>query len=73
MCSPTLVPESVSPPPVAGLMPSLQAQKKPELVSFDPSPEFSLAHLLQVYELAEREDLELNGYVFDDECLLLSE
>ena len=46
-----------------------QAQSKPRLDSFDSAKEFSLEHFLEVRRLialAEREDRELKGYVFDD-------
>ncbi len=53
-----------------------QAQSKPRLSSYDSSQECSLAHLANVcrlVELAQREDGELKGYVFDDSCLLVSD
>ncbi|HXS77244.1 MAG TPA: hypothetical protein VN753_13785 [Terracidiphilus sp.] len=48
---------------------SPQAQSKPRLSSLDSEQEFSLEHFLEVRRLialAEREDRELKGYVFDD-------
>lgn len=48
---------------------SPQTQSKPRLSSFDSEQEFSLEHFLEVRRLvamAEREDRELKGYVFDD-------
>jgi len=52
-----------------------QADAKPSLNSFDSGQEFSLEHLAEVCRLVERaetENRELNGYVFDDSCLLVS-
>jgi hypothetical protein len=63
----SLVPDSVA---------ATQAQGKPCLSSYDSGQETSLAHWLEVcrlVELAEREDQESEGYVFDDSCLLVSE
>jgi hypothetical protein len=57
---------------VAGPTLSPQKEGKPQLISFDSSREFSLEHLLEVCKLVEREDRELKGYVFDDECLRVS-
>lgn len=51
-----------------------QADGKPRLDSFDSGQEFSFEHLAEVCKLVERaeiEDRELNGYVFDDSCLLV--
>ena len=45
---------------------------KPSPDSFDSAHEFSLARLLEVYRLVNLEDEELEGYVFDDECLYVS-
>lgn len=50
-----------------------QAQNKPHLASYDPGPEFSLAHWLELITLVEREDREPQGYVFDDACLHISD
>jgi hypothetical protein len=61
---------------VSGPAAPTQAQSKPRLSSFDSSPEFSLAHWLEVHRLVELsalDDRELKGYVFDDSCLLVSE
>jgi hypothetical protein len=55
---------------------SLNAQRKPHLTSLDSGQECSLAHLEEVcriIELAEFDDRELKGYLFDDSCLLISE
>ena len=63
----SVVPDSVAPS---------QTQGKPHPSSYDSSQECSLAHWLEVrrlVELAERDDRELKGYVFDDSCLLVSE
>ncbi len=46
-----------------------QAHSKPILSSYDSDREFSLEHFLEVRRLvalAERDDRELKGYVFDD-------
>jgi len=48
---------------------SPQAEGKPRLSSFDSGPEFSLERVLAVYKLVEREDFDLEGYVFDDTIL----
>ena len=56
----SILPDLVAPP---------QAQYKPNLSSFDSGQEFSLDHWLEVRRLialAERDDRELKGYVFDD-------
>jgi len=66
MHSPILVDGPVLPSPVAGPMLSPQTESKPVLTSFDSSHEFSLAHLLEIYMLVEREDRDLKGQVFDD-------
>ncbi|MGA2730042.1 MAG: hypothetical protein ABSE96_19710 [Terracidiphilus sp.] len=50
-----------------------QAQSKPHLGSYDPSPEFSLSHWVELIRLVENEDREPKGYVFDDACLHISE
>jgi len=50
-------------------IPLPQVQTKPGLSSFDSGQEFSVEHFLEVRRLvalAEREDRELKGYVFDD-------
>ena len=63
----SVVPDSVAPP---------QTQGKPNLSSYDSGQECSIAHWMEVcrlVELAERDDRELKGYVFDDSCLLVSE
>jgi len=39
------------------------------LVSYDSAEEFSLAHLLQLYQMVEHDQREEDGYVFDDTCL----
>ena len=62
----SVVPDSVALP---------QAQSKPSPSSYDSGHECSIAHWLEVcrlVELAERDDRELKGYVFDDSCLLVS-
>lgn len=53
-----------------------QTQGKPVLSSLDSGHEFSLVHWLEVrrlVELAERDDREMKGYVFDDAALLVSD
>jgi hypothetical protein len=57
--SPTL------PPP----LPLTLAEHRPFLASFDSGQEFSLDHWLEVSWLVEREQDELQGYVFED-CLV---
>jgi hypothetical protein len=60
----SVVPDLVAPP---------QTQDRPRLRSHDSGQEFSLAHWLEVcrlVELAERDDRELKGYVFDDSLLV---
>lgn len=61
-CSPVM--EPVSP---------VQAEGKPRLTSHDSGQECSLEHLLAVYKLVENEDFDLDGYVFDDSCLFVSQ
>ena len=59
-----VVPDFVAPP---------QTQGKPNLSTYDSGHECSLAHWLEVcrlVELAERDDLESKGYVFDDSLLV---
>jgi hypothetical protein len=62
----------VVPPYSAGPMLSPEAQSKPHLTSLDCGQECCLAHLLELYRLVQKEDPELKGYVFDDECLGIS-
>ena len=49
-----------------------QAASRPRPTSFDSSQECSLEHRLELFKLVEREalDYDLDGYVFDDACLL---
>ena len=60
-------------------LPLLQAiqqpneQAKPRLCSHDCSHEFSLEHLVEVITLVEKEEFDLEGYVFDDSCLFVSQ
>jgi hypothetical protein len=49
-----------------------EPQSKPHPMSFDCGQECCLAHLLELYRLVQKEDPELKGYVFDDECLGIS-
>ena len=62
----------VVPSHAAGPMLSPETQSKPHLTSLDCGQECCLAHLLELYRLVQREDPELKGYVFDDECLGIS-
>ena len=60
----SVVPDLVAPP---------QVQGEPSLSSYDSSQECSLAHWLEVrrlVELAERDNRELQGDVFDDSLLV---
>ena len=50
-----------------------QATSKPRLTSLDSGQECSLEHWLAVCKLVEREDIELEGYVFDETCLHVSQ
>ena len=62
-------------PPVSESEVSLRAQSKPSLNSLDSSEEFTLAHLAEVcklVELADHDDKELKGYLFDDSCLFVA-
>jgi hypothetical protein len=58
-CCPTIP----SPAPVS------QSELRPLLVTFDSAREFSVEHLIEVSWLVERQDDELEGYVFED-CLI---
>jgi len=50
-----------------------QANCKPRLISFDSGHECSLDHWLELSWLVEMEDKdELEGYIFDETCLLVS-
>ncbi|MGA7342994.1 MAG: hypothetical protein WBE72_05520 [Terracidiphilus sp.] len=60
-CSPVLEPVS-----------RVQTESKPRLTSHDSGHEFSLDHWLEVYQLVEKEEFELEGYVFDESCLFIS-
>lgn len=50
-----------------------QTESKPRLTSHDSGQECSLDHWLEVYRLVEKEDFDLDGYVFDDSCLFVSQ
>lgn len=50
-----------------------EAQARPRLDSHDCSHEFSLDHLLEVITLVEKEEFDVDGYVFDDSCLFVSQ
>jgi hypothetical protein len=58
--------------PVLEPVPTAQAESKPRLTSHDSGQECSLEHLLALYKLVEEEDLDRDGYVFDDSCLFVS-
>ena len=49
-----------------------QPESKPRLTSFDSGQECSLDHWLEVCKLVEKEDFDLDRYVFDDSCLFVS-
>ena len=55
---------TIPPPPALA-----QPENKPLLTSFDSGREFSLDHWLEVSWLVERQQDELQGYVFED-CLV---
>ena len=75
--TPILTPETV-PIPHGGNMEYLPLQslgqpvslERPHLSSLDPSEEFSLYHLMEVITLVEREEHDLDGYVFDDSLVV---
>jgi hypothetical protein len=50
-----------------------KANRRPRLDSLDSSQEFSLDHLVEVLTLVEKEECDLDGYVFDDSCLFVSQ
>jgi hypothetical protein len=45
-------------------------QEKPHPASLDSSAEFSFDHLLEVVTLVEKEEFDLDGYVFDDSLVV---
>lgn len=55
------------------ISPPLQATCKPRLTSLDSGQECSLEHWQEVCKLVEREDFDLEGYVFDEACLRVSQ
>ena len=60
----TVVPDLIAHP---------ETQERPRLSSYDSGQECSIVHWLEVcklVELAERDDRELKGYVFDDSLLI---
>jgi len=59
--------------PILDVVPRAEAESKPRLTSHDSGHECSLDHWLEVYTLVEKEDLDLEGYVFDDSCLFVSQ
>jgi len=52
---------------------TVQVDSKPRLTSHDSGHECSLEHWLEVCKLVEKEDFDLDGYVFDDSCLFVSQ
>jgi hypothetical protein len=48
-----------------------QAEKRRRVNSFDSGQEFSLERLIATYKLVEREDSDLEGYVFDETLLFI--
>jgi hypothetical protein len=59
--------------PVLEPVSPVQAESKPRLTSHDSGQECSLEHWLEVYRLVEKEEFDLDGYVFDDSCLFVSQ
>jgi hypothetical protein len=60
--------------PVMEPVSAIQPEGKPRLTSHDSGHECSFEHLLAVYRLVEKEDIDsLDGYVFDDSCLFVSQ
>ena len=60
---------SAMPSPAAGPTLPPQLESKPQLISLDSSQEFTIDHLICLYNLVETEDRELKGYMFDDELV----
>ena len=50
-----------------------KANVKPRLFSLDSSHEFHLDPLLKVATLVEKEEFDLDGYLFDASCLFVSQ
>ena len=50
-----------------------KAKVKPRHDSLDCSHEFRLDHLLEVATLVEKEEFDLDGYLFDASCLFVSQ
>jgi hypothetical protein len=59
--------------PVAEPVRRLQAESRPSLTSYDSGQECSLEHWLEVYKLVEKAEFDMDGYVFDDSCLFVSQ
>jgi len=59
--------------PVLELNPPVQAERKPRLTSHDSGQECSIEHWLEVYKLVEKANSDLDGYVFEDSCLFVSQ
>lgn len=47
------------------------AKERPRVSSFDSGQEFSLERLIATYKVVEREDSDLEGYVFDETLLFI--
>ena len=60
---------SASPSLAAGPTLPPELESKPQLISLDSSQEFTIDHLICLYNLVETEDRDLKGYVFDDELV----
>jgi hypothetical protein len=69
----SIPPGSVLSSQTAGPTLSTPKENKPQLISFDSTQEFSLEHVLEVCRLVEIEDHEPEGYVFEDESLMVSQ
>jgi hypothetical protein len=49
-----------------------QAESNPHLTTFDSSQQHGQNHWLEPCTLVEKKDPDLDGYLFDDFCLFLS-
>ena len=52
--------------------PQHQADRRPLLVSFDSGHECSLDHWLEVSWLVEHEESDLDGYLLEDSCFVVT-
>jgi hypothetical protein len=57
---------------VLGQIQRPQAESNPHLTTLDSNQQFRLNHWLEPCTLVEKKDSELEGYLFDDFCLFLS-